>query len=33
MDDSPPSSFGELHGVLQARMLERVVIPFTRGFS
>ena len=33
MDDSPPSSFGELHGVLQVRTLERVVIPFSRGFS
>ena len=29
MDDSPPSSFGELHGVLQVRTLERVVIPFS----
>jgi len=31
MDCSPPGSSN--HGILQARMLEWVVIPFTRGSS
>ena len=31
MDCSPPSS--SVHGVLQARILERVAIPFSRGSS
>ena len=31
MDCSPPGS--SVHGVLQARILERVVIPFSRGSS
>jgi len=30
MDCSPPDS--SLHGILQARILEWVVIPFSRGF-
>ena len=30
-DCSPPGSF--VHGILQARLLERVAIPFLRGFS
>ena len=31
MDCSPPES--SVHGILQARMLERVAIPFFRGSS
>ena len=31
MDCSPPGSF--VHGILQARVLERVAIPFSRGSS
>ena len=32
MDGSPPGS-SEVHGILQARILEWVAIPFTRGSS
>ena len=31
MDCSPPGS--SVHGILQARMLEQVAIPFSRGSS
>ena len=31
MDYSPPSS--SVHGILQARILEWVAIPFSRGYS
>ena len=31
MNYSPPAS--SVHGILQARILERVAIPFSRGFS